>query len=392
MSKSFTFYSPVRLFFGEGQFDRLGEQAAKLGTHALVVTGRGAMCAAGWLNQALDLLQDAGLRATVYDGVPSNPTDATVERGAQMAREAACDFVLGLGGGSSMDAAKAIAVRATHDEPIAHFVSAGPWGDKRVPTDATLPILCVTSTAGTSSELTPLAVVSVQETRKKAAVAGEAIYARVAIDDPRLTYSAPPRVTAATGIDVLCHATEALAAVTAQPMMDLFAIQAVTLVARWLPRAFQDGLDREARYQLLLANVFAGYPLAQVGATIVHALEHPISALHPEVPHGEGLAALLPAYIRLFGKRVPEKLAKLAPCFGLNAEGSAETVVDAVASALVDLLHSVDLSVTLTDLGITADELPRIAASAQDYMAAALAKTPGDTDTDFLIHMLSMSL
>ncbi len=389
----FTFYNPVRLYFGEGEFDRLGEEASALGRKPLVVTGRRAMRQAGWLQKALDVLSAAGLEPAVFDQVRANPTDAIVEQGAQVARSHGCDLVIGLGGGSSMDAAKAIAVRATHDEPIAHFVSAGPWGEKRVPGPQTLPIICVTSTAGTSSELTRFAVVTVQETPKKAAVVGDAIYARVAIADPRLTYTAPPRVTAATGIDTLCHAVEAYLARVASPITDACAERAIELVGKWLPAAVADGSNADARRGMLLANVFAGYALSQVGGTLVHALEHPISAIYPEVAHGEGLAALLPAYLRRMAAVVPEKTARVAQLLGAVSE--AADVAEAAAAAeraVVDLLEAVGLRVTLSDLGVAREALGDIVAGALDYMAVAVEKTPGEWPAEALIELLEECL
>ncbi len=390
--RPFTFYSPVRLLFGEGRFDELGRHASALGRHALIVTSRQAMRAAGWLDQACELLTDAGLAVTVFDRVTPNPTDGLVNEGGRVAREAGCDVVVGLGGGSSMDAAKAIAVRATHAEPIAEYVCDGPWGARKDPTWATLAVICVTSTSGTSSELTPFAVVTVEELRTKAAIRHEAIYARVALDDPRLTYSVPPRVTAATGLDVFCHSIEAYLSPECHPLGEAVAARAMTIVARRLARVVADGGDTEARAQLMVANVFAGYALSQVGATVVHALEHPVSALHPEVPHGEGLAALLPAYARLMAERVPERLASVAECFGLSASGPTDRVAGTVVGAIEGLLEEVGLRMALRDLQVTAEELPEIAAGAQDYMAGALEKTPGGTDTDFLLRLLQMSL
>ncbi|MBC7287050.1 MAG: iron-containing alcohol dehydrogenase [Armatimonadetes bacterium] len=380
----FSFYNPVRLYFGEGEFGRLGEAVAALGRRALIVTGRRAMREAGWLDQAVELLKAARVDPVVFDRVTANPSDGIVEEGAALAREARCDVVVGLGGGSSMDTAKAVAVRATHDEPIAHFVSAGPWGEKRVPGPQTLPVVCATSTAGTSSELTRFAVVTVEATKKKAAVVGNAIYPRVAIDDPRLTYSAPRSVTAETGIDVLCHAVEAFLSRVAQPVTDACAQRAMALVAEWLPRAVVNGQDPEARRQMLLANVFAGYPLSQIGGTLVHALEHPISALHPEIPHGRGLAVLLPEYLEAMAEVLPEKTAVVAQV--LTGEADA-TAADA-APAVRHLLQRVGLSVRLSDIGVSEQELTAVVEGALDYMAVAIERTPGDWDAGALKRLL----
>lgn len=386
----FTFYNPVRLFFGEGQFESLGEHAAALGSRPLIVTGRRAMRQAGWLDRAHELLTRAGLQPLVFDQVPPNPTSSAIEAGAALARRERCDIIIGLGGGSSMDAAKAIAVRATHDEPIVHYVADGPWSDKRTPTSATLPIICVTSTAGTSSELTRFAVVTDEERCKKAAVVGDAIYPRIAIADPRLTYTMPPRVTAATGVDVFCHAFEAYTSRITSPIVQALALRAISLVARWLPEAVADGDDRTARHNMLLANVFAGYALSQAGATAVHALEHPISALHPEVAHGEGLAALLPAYVRTLAEAISDRLAAVAEAMGLEA--APRDAAEALLRRIEELLDSVNLRVSLAQLGVAEDELETIAAGAEDYMAVAVQRTPLQADHQYLLQLLSLSL
>ncbi len=388
---TFSFFNPVRLYFGEGEFERLGEEARAIGRRPLIVTGRQAMRRTGWLDKAIELLREQGLEPEVYDQVPPNPTDGSIEKGAELCRQCDCDLVIGLGGGSAMDAAKAIAVRARHNEHISHFVSSGPWGDKRTPGKATLPIICVTSTAGTSSELTRFAVITVEETKTKAAVVGDAIFARVSIADPRITYSAPPRVTAATGIDVFCHALEAYVSNIAQPVTDPLALEAISKVAQWLPKAVENGEDEQARREMLLANVLAGYALSQVGATIIHGLEHPISALHPQVAHGEGLAALLPAYLRMMAEVVPQRLAKVAQSMGIDATDE-RAAASQLADAVEELLEAVGLRISLTELGVAEDELSIIVESAWDYMRVAMERTPGNVDEDFSLRLLQMSM
>ncbi|MCD6352277.1 MAG: iron-containing alcohol dehydrogenase, partial [Armatimonadetes bacterium] len=235
-------------------------------------------------------------------------------------------------------------------------------------------------------------VVTLLETKKKAAIRADAIYARVAIDDPRLTYTVPPRVTAATGVDVLCHALEGFLSTQRQAITDVAAPRAIALVLRWLPEAVANGDNAEAREQMLLANVLAGYALSQSGATALHGLEHPVSAHHPEVPHGEGLAAMLPGYLRAMIKFAPERLAELAEALRLPTDGPAAKVAGRVLSAAEKLLEQVGLQLTLRELGVEDDELGAIVEGAQDYMAGALAKTPGGALADTLMEILEQSL
>ncbi len=381
----FDYYNPVRLIFGNGTFDRLGECVHKRDEHAMLVTGSGAARRLGYLDRALEMLQQSGVEVTVFDRVPPNPTDVVVEEGGTIARENQCNLIVAVGGGSAMDAAKGIAVAATHNFPVREFLVDGNHGDKRVPTGATLPVVCVTTTAGTSSELTPFAVITATQTKEKAAIAGDCIYPRASICDPELTLSASPAVTAATGVDVLCHSVEGYINTDAGPFTDSAAVQAIGLVGEFLPRAVADGTDLEARYSLSLANVFAGLPLSNCGASVMHALEHPVSAHYPGVPHGEGLAALMVAYCRLFHGQTPEKFARLSALLGGPPEATA--AADTVAA----FLQKVGLSIGLSKFGVDRAMLPRLAEDALRYMGGAAAKTPGCFGKDCLVRLLEES-
>jgi butanol dehydrogenase len=205
---TFDYYNPVRLLFGPGQFNRLPQCLVAGESHALLVTGKGSAREHGHLDRAVLMLHDAGVQVTVYDEIPPNPTDDVIDTGGALAREESCDLVIGLGGGSAMDAAKAIAVAASHHFPIAEFLRPDGRGATRVPTERTLPTICITTTSGTSSELTPYAVVTVTDGREKRPLVSPRIFPRVGIVDPELTYSVPAYATASTGVDVLCHALE----------------------------------------------------------------------------------------------------------------------------------------------------------------------------------------
>lgn len=381
-----SFYNPVRLVLGEGTFAELGTHAARYGAHALIVTGREAMQRSGRLDQAQQLLAASGVTSVVFTGVRPNPTDIGIRQAAALARDHGCDLVIGLGGGSPMDTAKGVAVAATHDRDIDDFLLFGPDGKKATPGPQTLPIICVTSTAGTSSQLTPYAVINVEAARVKTAMAGEALFPKVAICDPELTYSKPPRVTAATGVDVLCHAIEAYFARGASPVTDLCVEKAVALVAEFLPRAVADGSDREARRALSEADVFAGYGLSNCGGTIIHAIEHPLSAHYTDLTHGEGLAALLPAYARLFHSHAPHRFARLAGLLG------ARPVAEQLAPALERLLDSIGLAVTLRDLGVDEETVEQVVADTLHYNRGTLDRMPIPVGEAEVRAMLEQSL
>lgn len=381
----FDYYNPVRLMFGLGAFERLGEAVEGGERHAMLVTGRGAARRLGYLDRALAMLRDRGLDVCVYDEIPPNPTDDVIDAGGELARREGCDLVVGLGGGSAMDAAKAIAVAAPHEFPIREFLIAKADAGKRVPTDATLPVICVTTTAGTSSELTPFSVITVQDCCAKTAIAGPQLFARAAICDPGLTYNVPPETTAATGVDVLCHAVEGYISTAAGPITDQAAEQAIRLAVRHLPRLADDPTDKEAREGMSLGNVFAGITLSNCGATLVHGLEHSVSGHYPDVAHGEGLAALLVAYAAACHEAWPEKFARVSGLLGGPAEAAA------AADALEAFLERVGLNVKLRQLDVAEDKLERLADDALQFMGGAVDKTPGAPNRDLLMRILRES-
>ena len=178
----------------------LGECVKPAESCALLVTGTGSARRLGYLDRAVEMLEAQEMQVVVFDQIPSNPTDTIVDEGGRLAVERGCDLVVGLGGGSAMDAAKGIAVAAAHEFPIREFLVADAGGSKRRPTDATLPLVCVTTTAGTSSEMTPYAVITTTDATQKSAIADPRCYTRASICDPELTYGAPAAVTAATGM------------------------------------------------------------------------------------------------------------------------------------------------------------------------------------------------
>lgn len=387
----FTYYNPVRLHFGEGTFSQLGTLTEPFGSKAMLVTGRSAMEQAGFLQQARDMLIQQDIELVTFNEIPPNPDLSTVRRGADIARTQGCDVIVGLGGGSAMDGAKAIAVGATHQQPLTDFLLPGEDGEKAEPTAQTLPLILCTSTAGTSSELTPYAVITISESFEKTSMAGDHIYAKVAIEDPELTYTAPPQVTATTGADVLSHALEAYISEEANPMSDNQALRAIELVRRHLATATRDGENEEARRGMMLANMFAGYALAACGTTVMHALEHPMSGRIPEIAHGAGLAAIMPAWAERIWERAPERFAKVAARLGVNVSKDTTDAAREVSTALRSLLGEVDLDIQLRKLGIAEDMLGKLADDAMRYMSHAVDKTPGSLTRSDLEDLLRRS-
>lgn len=386
----FTSFNSTRIHFGEGMFAQLGRIAAPYGIRAMLVTGRSAMERSGHLQKALDMLTAAGMDVEVFNRVPANPPLTLCEQGALVAREFGAECIVALGGGSSIDAAKAIAVGATHDEPLKTFLFPREDGTKPSPSAATLPLIAVTSTAGTSSEMTPFAVITVPDSHEKTAIAGPAIYPKDAIQDPELTYSTPPEVTAATGIDVLCHSVEGYISTVATPIVDAMAERAISLVGRSLPASVADGGNAEARRDMMLADCFAGYVLSQTGGNIMHAVEHPMSGHHPDIAHGAGLASVLVGWARMMWERDTAKFAFIARALGVTEEDDA-SAASLAPEALQSLLDTVGLSIGLRDLGIAEEMLPTLVDDALRYMGGAVAKTLGGASRADLLDLLRAS-
>jgi alcohol dehydrogenase len=386
----FYYHNPTELTFGEGTFARVGELSAPLGCRAMVVTGRSAMEKAGCLQRATDLLEGAGVAVTVFNEIPPNPTLDAVLEGAELARAERCEVMVGLGGGSAMDAAKAIAVAASHECDMREFLLPDENGQKRLPSEATLPVVAVTSTAGTSSELTPFAVINVPDTHAKPAMAGPNIFPRIAIEDPELTYTMPAQVTAATGVDVFCHAAEGYISTVATPLTDHTALKAMELVAEYLPKAVADGENISARRGMMLANTFAGYTLAQAGGNVMHALEHPMGGHYPDIAHGAGLAAVVVAWAEQMWDRAPQRFATVARIFGIQ-DPDDNSAAAKLSGVLKEFLGTVAMDLTLSDLGIAEDMLGTLADDALRYMIGGVRKTPGETTREDLMGLLQAS-
>lgn len=288
-----TFRTVERLVSGPGCFEQLGELAHPLGRRALVVTGRSAMRKAGVTDRACSLLDAAGVAPRLFEEVTAEPTDAQVDAGRQLRREEKCDLVIGIGGGSAMDAAKAVAALAFAEAPTADYVHG-----RAADADTLLPCMAVATTSGTGAEVTPNAVLSHPEGKVKASIRGAGIRPKVAILDPDLTLTCPPDVTAASGMDALVQAIESYVSIHATPLTEALSLQAAALLLRNLPTAHKDGRDRAAREACAYGSMMAGMALANARLGVVHGIAHPLGMRY-HIPHGTCCGMLLPASIRL---------------------------------------------------------------------------------------------
>jgi alcohol dehydrogenase class IV len=332
------------------------EVAGSGGKKAFVVTDKG-IVDAGLLQPIVDSLGAEGLAHVVYDGVKPNPTVQVADEGYKQLKDSACDTVVGIGGGSSIDAAKAIGVLATNGGKALDYE-----GRDRF-TEEPAPVIAIPTTCGTGSEVTPGAVLSDEKRRIKTVIAGALVRPKVAILDPSLLITLPPAVTAATGLDALTHAMEAYLSRAGTPLTEALSLSAVELVGDNLRVAVANN-DLEALMNMLMASTMAGMAFGNARLGIVHALTDILGGMY-DIPHGLACAILLPhvTYFNLIG--APDKFVTLAAAMGGRTVGltlmeAAEGAVDAV----VELIADVGLTSTLRDIGVKEEEFDGVAEQA----------------------------
>ena len=297
---SFTVFIPTKWIFGTGALDELGKQTLP-GKRALLVTSSGRSAKeSGALDRVQAQLAQAGAEYVLFDRVEANPLKTTVMAGAAFAREQSCDFVVALGGGSVMDASKAIASMATNSGDLWDYVMGGS-GKGTVLTEQPLPVVAITTTAGTGSEVDQFGVISNDETHEKIGFGGyDSLFPVLSIVDPALMATVPPQLTAFQGFDALFHSTEAYISKSANLFSDMVALTAIENVANNLAAAVQDGTNMEARERVAFANTLSGYSMVTGSCTSEHSLEHAMSAYHHNLPHGAGLIMISKAYYQHF--------------------------------------------------------------------------------------------
>lgn len=368
--QQFDFFMPARILFGAGRLAELARVQLP-GSRALVVTtSGGAMRRTGILERVTGLLAENGISAVLFERAQPNPILATVTEGATLARDEGCDFVLGLGGGSAIDTAKAIAVAAVNEGDYWEYAGGAPT---RTASRA-LPIVAVTTTAGTGTEADPWTVITKPETGEKLGFGCDYTFPVLSIVDPELMTSVPEKLTAYQGFDALFHATEGVLNRRASVMSNLYALKSIELLWEALPRAVRDGSDAEARAQVALANTLSGFVESVSGCTSGHAFEHPISAFYPEIPHGAGLLMMAPAYYRYFARACPEQCAAMARVIGRPAQ-SAEEGANRFVEALLELMERCGVAdESFQKYGVPQEALERLADNCWQNFQGLLAE------------------
>jgi alcohol dehydrogenase class IV len=291
MGISFQFATSTQIIFENGAFENVPELVKDLGNKVLIVSGKNQNLA----NQLSEWFSELNLKSEIFS-ITSEPTTRDIERGTELAKKNGCNVVVGVGGGSVIDSAKAIAALATNAGEITDFLEVIGKGQKLE--QSPLPYIAIPTTAGTGAEVTKNAVVKSTEHNVKVSLRSDLMFPKIAVIDPELTLTMPPEITASTGVDALTHLLETFVSCHSNPFIDMICREGMTRIAKYLERAFVNGNDLEARENMALASMMGGMALANVKLGAVHGFAGPMGGMFP-IPHGAVCACLLPAVMEL---------------------------------------------------------------------------------------------
>jgi len=367
--KTFSFTGAQKIVFGNGSFSGLAGHLAELKVKRPLVVLDGNLAGAGFGGKIAGLMEKAKIDFTLYDKAAPEPQIELADDGTKLARKKKCDGVVGIGGGSAMDLAKAISVLAANRGKAEDYL-----GLNRVPGPG-LPKIMVPTTAGTGSEVTFTAVFIRKKLKKKEGMNSPYLYPELALLDPELTLTLPPHPTAATGIDALCHAIESYTSINASPMSELMSLEAIRLISDNLRTAVHDGTNIEAREAMLLGSLYAGLGLANAGVTAVHSLSYPLGGKYG-ISHGLANTIMLPRVMAFNLPGAREKFVDIAEIMGeviddLPIREAAYLAVEAVEN----LIEDCGIFTTLEELEIPEADFPELAKVAMT-VARPLANNP----------------
>lgn len=363
---NFEYFIPTRILFGPGSLKQLHEQQLP-GKKALVVTTAGkSVKQYGYLQRLIEQLEKSGAEHVLFDKILPNPIKEHVMEGGALAKQEGADFVIGLGGGSSIDAAKAIAIMATNEGDYWDYVEGGSGKGLPVPNDP-LPVVAVTTTAGTGTEADPWTVTTKTETNEKIGAGYDKTFPVLSVVDPELMVTVPSKLTAYQGFDALFHSTEGYLNSTASAISDMFALKAIELIGKSLAAAVENGQDMQARTDVALANTLAGMVESLSGCISEHSLAHAISAYHPKFEHGAALISISNAYYTYFAQKEPcrQRMIQMAKALGKE---TATTPMDFV-EALRNLQKACGVDqIQMSHYGMKEEELSKYVENARQTM------------------------
>ena len=382
--KTLNIYNPVKIHFGAGLIGETGKIAKKYSDTALIVTGKNSMQKTGTLDRLVKILKEAGVDPIIFDGITPNPTTYEIDSAAGIAREKGAGLIIGLGGGSPLDSAKAVAVAAKGNIPV--------WEYLKTPAKEALPVITVVSTSGTGSEVNRYSVMTNPETKEKPGFGYECMYPKEAVIDPEIMLSMPAYVTAATGFDVFVHIFEAFIGKAKNAFSSAYCMQAFYLLKDNLIKAYNEPNNIEARGNMATASALAGLAIDISGVGIMHAMEHPVSGNYPKAAHGAGLAALAVESMKYNLNACKKDFMLIAHHFGIKRAGKSD---DEYAWSLIEkikeMLSDLNLNIRLKDLGVEKDKLRKIAKEAFDTMGFAIQNNPAEAGENEVLKLLENS-
>lgn len=371
----FGFFMPAQLIFGRGKAREVGAYVKSFGNKALIVTGKSSAKKTGHLDIVTKSLENEGIDWALFDEIEPNPLTATIDRGISFARKNKVDVVIGLGGGSAMDSAKCIAFGVKQEASIVNYFGAQPAGE-------VLPIVLVTTTAGTGSEANNYAVMTNPETQVKKTLSSPNTFAKISIVDPELMLTVPRKVTASTGIDVFFHSMESYLSKRSHPISKPLSLEGLRLAAENLKGAYNCGNGIEYREHMAWANTIAGIAINLAGNCGIHGLGHPLSAYY-NIPHGETLAAVSLAFMRFSISEASDKLAKIAEILGADIKGLSNLEAAGKAiEALKVFMESINLPTKISAFGIKEDDIEKLAQNAYEHSNHNFKASPREMTLD----------
>lgn len=383
--KEFECYLPTKIIFGVGKLKKAGQVLSLFGKRALIVSDK-AMKSLGFVETLEEILKEAKIDFVEFGGVEPNPASTKVNEIKKSLQGEKIDFVIGLGGGSSIDFAKAMAIVLTHEGDIWDYVYRSGYTPPEV-SDKVLPVVSIVTTSGTGSEVTSYAVLTNPDTLEKSAVWSEKIIPKVAIVDPELTLSLPPRLTASTGIDALSHALESYIHINASPYSELVSLESIRLISESLSAAVANGENIEVRSKMAWAATLAGIGITHAGTTLIHGMGQPMGGRF-NVPHGESMALCFPVVMRNSWMVNLDKFAKISEAMGVRVEGiSKREAARTSVKAVEDLLEDIRLKPTLKEFGITESDFEELANDALGYFSFCTTAHPWKVDKTQIIRM-----
>lgn len=375
MNMNFNFYNPTNIVFGKGSLNKLGEQTLP-GKKALLLTSNGKTTKAnGYLDRTIEQLTKAGVAYALFDKIMENPLKNIIMDAAAFARENSCDFIVALGGGAVLDSSAAISAMTTNDGDLWDYQMEGTGGRKPLE-KAGIPIVTITTTSGTGSEVNPYGVISNPETNEKMGFGGyPCLIPVLAIVDPELMLSVPAKYTAYQGFDALFHNTEVMISNGLNIASEAIALSAIENIYKYLPVAVHDGMNLEAREHVAYGSTMAGITMQLTSTTAKHSMEHSMSAYHHNLPHGAGLIMIAKAFYEFFIEKhaCDERFIKMARVMGFPESNDPYDFI----KALVTLMEACDVAdLKMSDYGFEKEEAMTLAKGARSMQGGLFEANP----------------